>query len=207
MMRAALRLACAAVALLAAGSAFAQSPPPPCPGVKGRVVSVDPRGLSVTVEAQGRREAFPVAAAAAARVRELKPNDVVTLERDCFVDPPPVIKVLAVATGPRPTPTAGTGTSTKGTPATVVLVATETACTLSVDWKPWGPLAAGARTELKLTPGEHMLEAATPDGRSWKEKVKVGGELMIVEVKLSQPAATLAQYDAQAARVHARWRP
>jgi len=190
------------VALLAAGRARAQSPPPPCPGVKGRVVSVDPRGASVTIERQGRREALPVAAAATARIRELKPNDQVTLKLDCLVTPQPVIAVLAV-TSPSPSPRAGpTGPNPPPEArTTTVLLATDAACALAVDFKPWGPLAAGARTELKLLPGEHMLEASTPDGRSWKEKVKVGGDQMIVEVKLSQPVATLAQYDAQGARV------
>jgi hypothetical protein len=190
--------------LLLAGSAASgvaqPPPPPPCTAVKGRVVSVEPRGSSVTLDRQGRREVLPVAAAATARVRDLKPGDQVTLRLDCQLKPSPVVAVESVVAPPRPTPTQGPQPS--GARATTVLLASEVACTLSIDWKPWGPLAAGARTELRLTPGEHMLEASTPDGRSWKEKIKVGSEQMIVEVKLSQPVATLAQYDAQAVRVY-----
>ena len=81
-----------------------------------------------------------------------------------------------------------------------MLVSADAACTLTVDFRPAATLAAGGRTELKLTPGEHLLEASTADGRSWKEKVKVGADQIVVEVKLGRPAATPEQYDAQAAR-------
>jgi hypothetical protein len=199
------RLAHASVALLLAAGAAAdalaqQRVPPPCTSVKGRVVSVDPKGLSVTLERLGRQETFPVGASGAARVGELRAGDQATLKLDCQLKPPPVIAVEAVtkASGPAASATRADQGGPRQTP---VLVSAAEACQLSVDFKPWGALAAGGRTELRLGPGEHLLEASTADGRSWKEKVKVGADQLIVEVKLGPPTATEAQYDAQAGRV------
>jgi hypothetical protein len=181
--------------------AEAQTTPRPCTALKGRVVAVEAKARSVTLDRGGRRDVLPVADVALAAVQELRPGDQVTLKMDCLVTPAAVIAVQAKSrpSGPAAGPTPVGPTAPR---LTTLLLTAEAACALSVDFKPWGPLAAGARTELKLPPGEHMLEASTPDGRSWKEKVKVGSDQMIVEVKLSQPVATLAQYDAQAARVY-----
>lgn len=176
--------------------------PGPCTtAVKGRVLAVEAKGRSVTLDRGSRRDVLPVAEAAQASVRELRAGDQVTLKVNCQLKPPPVTAVQSKSRASSPTE-GPAPTVPVGTRSTTVLLASEVACALSVDWKPWGALAAGTRTELKLAPGEHMLEASTPDGRSWKEKIKVGSEQMIVEVKLSQPVATLAQYDVQAARVY-----
>jgi hypothetical protein len=104
---------------------------------------------------------------------------------------------------PQPTPGGGTRTTERSEDRTTkVLLATEHACKLSVDFKPWGDLKAGDRTELKLSTGdEHQLEATTADGRTWKEKVKASGGQMIVEITFGKPVATVAEYDAQAAKV------
>jgi hypothetical protein len=191
-----------ALTLTVAIPAAAQTPPPPCPkAVKGRVVSLDPTTRIVTLERGPRQDALPIAERALARLRDLKPGDQVTLDMDCSVKPP---QVVGVTVGARPTPTPGPPRpgQTPDARSTTVLLATEQACTLKVDFKPWGELKAGARTELKLTSGdEHQLEATTADGRSWKEKIKASGGQIIVETKFGKPVATVAEYDAQASEV------
>jgi hypothetical protein len=195
--RAARHLTLAALTL-AAGSALAQTPPPPCQKiVKGKLVSSDSR--TMTVDRTGRRDVIPIDPAVVAALREIRAGDGITVEMNCRARPPVAVGVKGEGRG-GPVPTPGPH-ATSQPRNTTVLVSTDDACTLSVDYKPAATLAAGGRTELKLTPGEHMLEAVSADGRTWKEKVKVGSDQLIVEVKLGQPAATVAQYDAQAARV------
>lgn len=192
-------LGLAALAAWAPAPVRAQTQVPPCvEQVKGRVVSVAAGGASITIERLGANQIHPVKVPA--EVRDLKPNDEVRLKLDCKVKPPPVIGVLDRK---RSTPTprsSGDGTSVQPN-LTPVLVSSADACQLTVDFKAAATLSAGGRTELKLSSGEHVLEASTPDGRTWKEKIKVGSDQMIVEVKLGAPVATLAQYDAQAAKV------
>lgn len=197
----ALCLASAGALLVVGGGTpvLAQTPPPPCStALKGRLVSIDLQARTMTVDLTTRREVFPVTEAMAQRLREARPGDGVTIDMDCRVRP---AIAVGVRVDRRQAPDAGQAPSaTPGRPGTTVLVSSDAACSLSVDFKPVATLAAGGRTELKLAPGEHLLEASTPDGRSWKEKVKVGGDQIIVEVKLGAPAATPAVYDAQAAR-------
>jgi hypothetical protein len=173
--------------------------PPPCKtAVKGRVLSVSADGSSVTLE--GGKGKHPVSSSAAAAVRALKPGTQVTLGLDCRSRPPVVTSVVQQGVA-RATPD-GRPTPIPPDRQTTVLLATDDACKLTVDFKPWGDLKAGDRKELKLSSGdEHQLEATTADGRTWKEKVKASGGQMIVEITFGKPVATVAEYDAQAAKV------
>ena len=187
-----------AAALQPPASAQSDVPRPCVTAFKGRLVSTDLRARTMTVDLSARRDVIPVTEAVATRLREARPGDAVVIDMDCRARPP-------IATGLRiekrqgsdsgPAPSAA-----PARPTTTVLVSADAACALSVDFKPAGTLGAGGRTELKLTPGEHLLEASTPDGRSWKEKVKVGADQIIVEVKLGPPVSTPEAYDAQSAR-------
>jgi hypothetical protein len=176
--------------------------PPPCTeAVKGRIVSVEPDGSGVTLERQGRTEKRPVAASAAAALKARKPGAQATLQLNCRANPPVVTGLTQVAQ-PQSTPKSGTTSSTQaGQRETTVLISSDDACELSIDFKPWGALAAGSRNELKLAPGEHLLEAKGPKGRVWEEKIKVGSDQLIVEVKLGPPTATVAEFDAQAGQL------
>lgn len=173
------------------------TPPPPCRDVKGKVVSVDPAGRTVTLARASGPQTLNVSAAAAPQVRTLKPGSQVTLDLTCT--PPIVVKgVLSRADegpsttpGPRPTPTANN-----------VLVLSDEACALQVDLKPAGSVAAGASRELRVGAGEHVFTATTPDGRKWQKTVKVGVDQVVVQVELGKPAATEAEFDAAAARLY-----
>ena len=187
------------VLFLAAGDrSAAQTPPPPCPtAVKGRVAAVDVRARTITVEREQRRDVFPLTEAVLQRAGQLRMGEQVTLQLNCRVIPYPVIAIEAAKQGVTP--------EARGTPrpdersTTTVLLVTEHACKLSVDFKVACELKPGERKELKLSSGdEHQLEATTADGRTWKEKIKASGGQMILEVKFGKPPATVAEYDAQA---------
>jgi hypothetical protein len=191
----------AVCALAGAVSARAQvgvpTPPPPCLDVKGKVVSVDPAGRSVTLARGGGAQTLAVSAAAAPQVRSLKPGSQVTLDLTCT--PPIVVKgvlsrtdeAASATTSPRPTPAASN-----------VLVLSDEACALQVDLKPAGKVAAGASLELRVAAGEHVFTATAADGRRWQKTVKVGADQVVVQVELGKPAATEAEFDAAAARLY-----
>jgi hypothetical protein len=184
-------------AALASGQGSVPTPPPPCLDVKGRVVSVDPAGRTVTLARTSGPQTLQVSAAAAAQVRTLKPGSQVTLDLTCT--PPIVVTRILARTDDAPGPSPS---SRPTAAASNVLVLSDQACALQVDLKPAGKVEAGASLELRLPPGERVFTATTADGRKWQKTVKVGAEQVVVQVELGAPVTSEAEFDASAGRLY-----
>jgi hypothetical protein len=84
-----------------------------------------------------------------------------------------------------------------------LLLTTDLACEVSVDFKPVIKLGAGGHGTVEVEPGERMVSAVAADGSAWKQKVKVGADQVIVEIVLAgaSRSASAAEVDAAAAAV------
>jgi membrane-associated protease RseP (regulator of RpoE activity) len=84
-----------------------------------------------------------------------------------------------------------------------ILVMTDLACDVSVDFKKMATLPDGGHATLDVEPGERVVTAVTPAGATVNKTVKVGNEQAIVELVLAGIAvvANPAQLDTAAAAV------
>ena len=199
------KVARACVLALAAASlpAAAEQPavPPPTQFVKGTVVSV--AGATVRLKtASGRVVQYTVQGAATARLKDLRSGYrvVAAIEtREAGAAAIVGFTEIAPPTGPGP----GPGPTDPGPRRSRILVTTDLACDVSVDFKKMVTLPAGGHATLEVEPGERMVTAVTADGATVNQKVKVGNDQAIVELALAGIAtqATAAQVDTAAAAV------
>jgi hypothetical protein len=199
----------AASALPAAAQQPQPSQPPPVEFVKRTVVSVS--GAEVRLKtAAGRVDAYTVKGAAVARLKELKPGHrvVAGVEVDgsgrafitVFTEIGPPEKATSTGGG------SGVGSSTDaGARRSRILVMTDLACDVSVDFKKMATLPEGGHATLDVEPGERVVTAAAPSGASKNYTVKVGSDQAVLQIVLKDVAvvAAPAQADAAAASVMA----
>lgn len=118
-------------------------------------------------------------------------------------EPPPPIDGIKPSPQPSRSPRGATRATDSAARKTQLLVTTDLACDVSVDFKKVATLPAGGHTTLDVEPGERMITASAPGGASRNYKVKVGNDQAILEITLADAAvaATPAQVDAAAAAV------
>jgi len=180
----------------------AQQPPPPTDKIKGQVVSVTGNTVRVRLPT-GTVQAYAVEGAARSRLKDVKPGYRIeaTLETDAS-GRAVIVGFSEISVGPGPQPSRSPGTE-QGPRRSRLLVTTDLACDVSVDFKKVATLPAGGHTTLEVDPGERLVSAVAPDGRAWRQKVKVSGEQAIVEILLAKepPPASPAEFDSAAASV------
>jgi len=178
--------------------------PPPTQLVKGTVVSVSGAELRLKM-ASGRVDVYKVEGAATARLKDLKPGYRVVAAIEVHGPGRASIVGFTEITPPVASTSSGTGgpSTDSGPRRSRILVTTDLACDVSVDFKKMVSLPAGGHATLEVEPGERMVTAVTPSGATVNQKVKVGGDQAIVELVLAGIAvvATPAQLDAGAAAV------
>lgn len=171
--------------------------------VRGKVVDVKDDTIRLQ-SAKGNVQTYALAPAAAQRARSIKPGSDVLAILDVAGGPPRILEFLSVTPpgrtrgGPN-----GEGPTTTASGKTGVLLATDLACEVSVDYKKVATLPAGGHTTIELPPGESLISAVAASGAAWKQKVKVGSERLVVEIVLAGivPPAAAADFDRAAAPV------
>jgi hypothetical protein len=199
------RVARATVLALVASSlpAAAQTTPDPTQFVKGTVVSVVGTELRLKMDS-GREVRYPVKGAATARLKELKPGYRVLAAIEHGEGRASIVGFTEI-TPPASTGSTGTGPgrTEAGPRRSRILVMTDLACDVSVDFKKMATLPEGGHTTLDVDPGERVVTAVAPSGASKNYTVKVGGDQAVLQIVLKDVAvtATPAQADAAAAAV------
>ena len=115
--------------------------------------------------------------------------------------PPPSTVPRETRPSPRATRAPQQGPSRPDPRRGQILVTADAACEVSVDFKKVATLEAGGHATLTVEPGERLIAAVGRNGATWKEKVKVGSEQVIVEIKLAcaSAPASAADFDAASA--------
>jgi PDZ domain-containing protein len=187
------------LALVASLPAVAQEEPEPTQLVKGTVVSVS--GPEVRLKmAGGRVDRYVVEGAATARLKDLKPGyRVVATIRVHGPGRAFIVGFTEIAPPVSSNPQGTARVTDAGPRRSRILVMTDLACDVSVDFKKMATLPEGGHATLDVEPGERVVTAVAPSGASKNYTVKVGGDQAVLQIVLKDVATVAAPAAADAA--------